>query len=349
MSNAVVVDSDPRSAASPCYARWSATLLNDRRDVAFIGLMIECATAGACGIALWLSRVPMLLVGPLYWAGLFLWVFDRFTLMLHCTSHRPLFRPKYRALNQLIPWLLGPFLGQTPNSYFAHHIAMHHREENLGGDLSATISFRRDSFRDWLRYYFRFMFLGLFDLCRYLARRKRSKVLRSVLLGEGAYWSLMAVLAIARPSATFVVFLGPLMLIRTLMMIGNWAQHAFVCPERPDNAYRASVVCVNTRYNRRCFNDGYHALHHLHPRCHWTEHPGEFERNLRSYGDHDTVVFDGLDFFQVWVCLMLKRWRVLERHFVRLPGAPKRSVDEAIGFLRGRVAAIVAPISAAAP
>jgi fatty acid desaturase len=333
---------DPRDAASPRYARWSITLLNDRRDVAFVGLMVECAAAAACGIALWLSHLPMLFAGPLYWVALFLWVFDRFTLMLHCTSHRPLFRPRYRVFNLLIPWILGPFLGQTPNTYFAHHIAMHHREENLGGDLSQTISFRRDRFRDWLRYYLRFMLLGLFDLCRYLVRRKRSKLLRSVLLGEGVYWSILLALAIARPSATFVVFLGPLLFIRTLMMIGNWAQHAFVCAERPDNAYRASVICVNTRYNRRCFNDGYHALHHLHPRCHWTEHPGKFERDLRSYGEHDAVVFDGLDFFQVWLCLMLKHWHVLERHFVRLPGAPKRGVEEAIVFLQGRAASIVA-------
>jgi len=153
---------DPLSPPTPSYSRWAAPLLNDARDVAFIGLMLECAVASALGVALWCSHLPMLFAAPVYWALLLAWVVDRFTLMLHCTSHRPLFRPKYRLLNHVIPWLLGPFFGHTPNTYFAHHIAMHHREENLAEDLSATISFRRDSFTDWLRYYTRFMFLGLF-------------------------------------------------------------------------------------------------------------------------------------------------------------------------------------------
>ena len=335
--------SDPRSSPTPIYARWGVALLNDSRDGAFVGLMIECAIACSCGVGLWLSHLPMLIVGPLYWAALFGWVFDRFTLMLHCTSHRPLFRRQYRTLNHVIPWLLGPFFGQTPNTYFAHHIAMHHREENLAQDLSTTISFRRDGFQDWLRYYSRFMFLGLFDLASYLTNRRRFKVLKSVLIGEGCYWSVMLLLVILRPAATFVVFLGPLLFIRTLMMIGNWGQHAFVCPEQPDNAYRASIVCVNTRYNRRCFNDGYHILHHLQPRCHWSDHAREFERDLVTYGLNDAIVFDGLDFFQVWSCLMLHRWHVLARHFVQLPGAPARSTEEIIVLLRARVAASSAP------
>jgi fatty acid desaturase len=334
--------SDPRSSPTPIYARWGAALLNDSRDVAFVGLMIECAIACSCGVLLWLSHLPMLIVGPVYWAALFGWVFDRFTLMLHCTSHRPLFRRPYRALNYVIPWLLGPFFGQTPNTYFAHHIAMHHREENLAQDLSTTISFRRDRLRDWFHYYSRFMFLGLFDLAAYLRDRRRFKVLKSVLIGEGCYWSAMLLLGILRPAATFVVFFGPLLFIRTLMMIGNWGQHAFVCPEQPDNAYRASIVCVNTRYNRRCFNDGYHILHHLQPRCHWSDHAREFERDLVTYGQNDAIVFDGLDFFQVWLCLMLRRWQILARHFVQLPGAPARSTDEIIVLLRARVARISA-------
>jgi fatty acid desaturase len=337
-----VSGNDPRSAPSPAYARWGAALLNDSRDVVFVGVMIECAVASTCGVLLWLSHLPMLVVGPIYWGALVLWVFDRFTLMLHCTSHRPLFRARYRVLNQVIPWLLGPFFGHTPNTYFAHHIAMHHREENLDRDVSATISFRRDSLLAWLRYYLRFMVAGLFDLASYLIKRRRLKVLRSVVVGECAYWALMLTLAVLRPAATFVVFLGPLLLIRTLMMIGNWGQHAFVCPEQPDNPYRASVVCVNTRYNRRCFNDGYHILHHLQPRCHWSDHPNEFERDLTTYGQNDAIIFSGLDFFQVWLCLMFNRWQVLARHFVQLPGAPERSADEIIVFLRRRIAPIAA-------
>ena len=334
--------SDPQSAPTPFYARWAIPLLNDARDASFIGLMLECALAGACGIALWCSHLNLLFAGPVYVGLLLAWVVDRFTLMLHCTSHRPLFRPKYRALNHVIPWLLGPFLGHTPNTYFAHHIAMHHLEENLEKDLSQTISFRRDRFSHWLRYYLRFMLIGLYELTSYLARKKRYKVLKNVMIGEGLYWSAILVLGFFRPAATFVVFVAPLILIRTLMMAGNWGQHAFVCAAQPENAYRSSIVCVNTRYNRRCFNDGYHILHHLKPRCHWSDHSREFERDLESYGEHDAIVFEGIDFFQVWLYLMLGQWQALARHFVQLPGAPVRNQEDVIAFLRGRVQPIAA-------
>jgi fatty acid desaturase len=327
---------DSRAAECPRYARWSASFLNDPRDVVLVALMIQCTLAIMCGVGLWLSRLPMLVVAPFYWVGLSLCVLDRFTLMLHCTSHRALFRSKYRVLNLFIPWVLGPFFGQTPDTYFAHHIGMHHSEENLHADLSSTIAFQRDRFGHWLHYFARFMFRGVFDLLSYFSKRKRQKLLRRVLLGEGIYWSLMLVLTIARPAATLVVFIAPLLFMRTLMMIGNWAQHAFVCSDQPHNPYRASIVCVNTRYNRRCFNDGYHIVHHLKPRCHWTEHPDEFERDLTRYGEQDAIVFEGIDFFQVWLYLMLKRWELLARRFVQLPGAPQRSTAEVVAFLRSR-------------
>jgi fatty acid desaturase len=107
---------------------------------------------------------------------------------------------------------------------------------------------------------------------------------------------------------------------------------------------------VGTRYNRRCFNDGYHAVHHVVPRCHWTEHPAEFERHLEEYGKNDAVVLEGVDFFQVWFLLMTRNWARLARAFVRLPGATERTDAEVVTFLRGRVlpfaaAAAQAPVT----
>ena len=69
-------------------------------------------------------------------------------------------------------------------------------------------------------------------------------------------------------------------------------------------------------------------MHHVVPRCHWTEHPAEFERNLAEYGRNDAVVLAGVDFFQVWFLLMTGNWARLARAFVRLPGAPARTDAE---------------------
>jgi fatty acid desaturase len=299
--------------------------------------MMECAALALGGIALFFAGPLFWYLAPVYWLVFVTVLLDRFTLMLHCTSHRQLFRPAHAWLNHVVPWVLSPFLGQTPEAYFAHHVGMHHVEENLPGDLSSTERFQRDRIGHWLRYWSRFMSVGFLELVGYFARKGKRRLLRRVIVGECAYWLSMGLLLWVNPRATIVVFLLPWLVMRTLMMAGNWAQHAFICPQQPGHPLRASITCVGTRYNRRCFNDGYHAVHHVAPRSHWTEHPVEFERNLEEYGRNDAVVFEGLDFFQVWLLLMTGRWLRLERAFVRLPGAPDRSPDEAVAFLRSRV------------
>src|SRR3989442_15180163 len=103
---------------------------------------------------------------------------------------------------------------------------------------------------------------------------------------------------------------------------------------------------INCRYNARCFNDGYHIVHHRQPRQHWTELPAEFEARRDVYGAQDAVVFEGIDFFTVWLYLMLRRWDALAGAFVRLPGAPVRSDSQVITLLKERLQPIgVAPKS----
>jgi fatty acid desaturase len=337
---------DPRAEPVPSFLLPAARWLNDPRDVVFVWLSLRCLAVGLLGVSLFFFDVPWLYAAPAYWLLLIAALMDRFTLMLHCTSHRPLFNKQHRALNHVIPWLVGPFLGQTPNSYFAHHLGMHHREENLAADLSSTMRFQRDRLDHWLRYYLRFLFFGLFELELYFYKQRQWKLFRRVLVGEGAYWASMAALLYFFPLPTFVVFLAPMLLIRTLMMMGNWAQHSFIRAETPENPYHSSITCINTRYNRRCFNDGYHVLHHVKPACHWTEHPAEFERALPEYGRQDALVFDGIDYFGVWTCLMFRRWSHLADYVVQLDGAPHRTREQVIAMLKERVQPIVAAVPA---
>ncbi len=87
-----------------------------------------------------------------------------FGLMLHCTSHRPWFKTDYKVWNKFLPWILGPFMGQSPETYFSHHIAMHHLEGNLPDDDSTTMPFKRDSGRDFAKYLFSFLLFGVVRL-----------------------------------------------------------------------------------------------------------------------------------------------------------------------------------------
>jgi fatty acid desaturase len=328
---------DPQSAAVPRFLAPLAGLLNSPRDLPFVWLTFQCLGVVVAGVALFFVAPPwrwLVGAGWLLMLGLLL---DRFTLMLHCTSHRLLFKKRYAVLNHVIPRVVGPFFGQTPGSYFLHHLGMHHREGNLEPDLSSTMRYRRDRVDHFLRYLSRFLLIGVPELAVYFYRRRQWKNMRRLLVGEVGFGLVVALLFAWQPLPTTVVFLLPVLAMRTLMMMGNWAQHAFVVAATPENPYHSSITCLNTRYNRRCFNDGYHVLHHVKPACHWLDHPREFELALAEYGRHDALVFDGLDFFEVWSALMLRRWSHLAEHVVEVEGAPRRTREQVIELLKERV------------
>src|SRR6188768_1827950 len=104
---------DPRETSAPSFLSGAARMLNDARDTSVLWLMLKCGAVALVGVSLffWPSAlgIPVWYVAPLYWALLMGAVMDRFTLMLHFTSHRPLFKPQYKGWNNVIPWLLSPF------------------------------------------------------------------------------------------------------------------------------------------------------------------------------------------------------------------------------------------------
>ena len=324
-------------APDAAFDRWARRFLNDPRDTVHLRHMLLCTLSlPAAAVLFSLGSVPWWLAVA-YWA---VWAFalaDRFTLMLHCTSHRPLFKARYRLMNRYIPWVLSPFMGQSFETYFAHHMGMHHKEGNLHGDLSSTMKYRRDSFVHWLRYFSRFFFFIHIELPRYFYKKGQKKLFRRALVGELLFYALCAFGLFVAPEPTLVVFVVPFVVMRILMMAGNWGQHAFVDPDEPGNDFKSSITCINTRYNKRCFNDGYHIIHHLQPALHYTEMDVEFERNREKYGAEDAIVFDGIDFFGVWVLLMLGQHRRLAKAFVQLPGAPARSEEDVLSLLNRRL------------
>jgi fatty acid desaturase len=315
--------------------RLASRFIQDPRDVPFLKVMaIQTATVISTGVALfipgafrwWLAGVHVALV--IYFLG-------PYVLMLHNTSHRRLFKPAWGWLNLYIPWVLGPFFGESPETYFAHHVGMHHAENNLEDDLSSTLPYQRDSFVDFLRYFLSFFFAGIFQLTRYFARKRRRALMIRCLVGEIVFFAGVIALLFASWRATLVVFVLPFVVTRFAMMAGNWAQHAFIDEASPANNYRNSITCINSTYNRRCFNDGYHIGHHLKATRHWTEMPEELSRNLSTYEAERAVVFHGIDFFGVWLCLMAGRYDWLARRFVSL-GEARPSTEEIIALLRSR-------------
>ena len=74
---------------------------------------------------------------------------------------------------------------------------------------------------------------------------------------------------------------------------------------------------------------------------HWSEMPADFEKNLAKYRAEGAVIFEGVDYFQIWAMLMTKQYKALAKRFVDLSDK-RRSDDEIIAFLRARTQAIKA-------
>jgi fatty acid desaturase len=314
-------------------------LIRDERDLPFVYLTLKITFIMIpLGILLFLPFIQ----GWVWWLiAVAYFIYNNFVfkgpfgLMLHCTSHRPWFKEKYNWANNYLPWIVGPFFGQTPDTYASHHLGMHHRENNLEDDLSSTMHYQRDSLRHFFLYFINFFFLGALTLSIYFHKLKQKKLRNRVIRGELVFLAMCIAMAFISWQATLWVFVLPFILSRLIMMMGNWAQHSFLDAEDPGNSYKNSITCINTKYNHKCWNDGYHISHHIKPRLHWTLHPDHLKSNLSEYADNKAIVFEGIDFLGVWFFLMRKKYEKLARHLVNINGMYS-SEKEAVALLKSR-------------
>ena len=321
------------------YERFWLRYINDKRDLPFIHLLtaihilvipvaIFLYTPVLDGWLWWLLYIPYFYVSQLYFKG-------RFGLMLHNICHRKLFKKPYQWINNWVIWGVCPFFGHTPETYFVHHIAMHHVENNMPDDSSSTLAYKRDSIRSFLLYYLNFIFLGFRDTFMYLFTRKRKKMYLRLTYGELSFFIFCTLMCFVNLKATLWLFIIPFFLARLVMMLGNWAQHAFIDKNDPDNNFRNAVNCINTNYNHTCWNDGYHIIHHIRPYMHYTEMPGEFMNQKNKLAEEKSLVFDGIHYLHIFVYLMTKRYDKLADNLVNINNM-YASKEEAIALLKER-------------
>lgn len=326
--------------------RFFVKFLHDKRDLPFVYLTIKISlTMIPLGILLYM---PFIINLPWLWWSMAAVYFvinnfvykGPFGLMLHCTSHRIWFKKNYPLANHYLPWFIGPFFGQTPNTYYSHHIWMHHPENNLEEDESTTMPYKRDKFSNFLQYFFDFLFIGMVRLVGYFNRKNRKNLVYRCLTGEGLFILLCIGLSFVNFPATLVVFMLPFLISRFIMMLGNWTQHSFICQDDPGNAYKNSITCINVKYNHLCWNDGYHISHHLRPGMHWTQHPAYFLETLDLYAKNKAIVFQGIDFLQVFILLMRGKYETLAQYAVNINNT-FASDEEFIEHMKSRVNPVI--------
>ena len=202
-------------------------------------------------------------------------------------QHEPprLFKRPWGWLNNYIPWVLGPFFGESPETYFAHHVGMHHPENNLEDDISSTMPYQRDSVLRLPA----LLFPLLLRRSRRAARGTSSSESAGALMlrciaGELLFYAVAVRCCLVdwRADARACSSL-PFVITRFAMMAGNWGQHAFIDAGSPENCYRNSITCINCELQPPLLQ---RRLPHRSPHQatrHWTEMPEDFSRNSPKY------------------------------------------------------------------
>lgn len=170
-----------------------------------------------------------------------------YTLMMHQHIHmHGILARKYRHFDRLFPYLTDPLMGHTWNTYYYHHVKHHHAEGNGPDDLSSTVRYERDNAFHFLAYVGRFLFLIWLDLPLYFLRKGRPALAVRAAGSEFLSYIFYFMMATGvNVNATLFVFLLPLLAVRLGLMVGNWGQHAFVDPGKPDSDYRSSITLID--------------------------------------------------------------------------------------------------------
>ncbi|MCR9204341.1 MAG: fatty acid desaturase [Halobacteriovoraceae bacterium] len=306
----------------------SKKVLKDQRDIPFLKqILLTTFLFVPFAAFMFFSETESLVLRVIYWAT-FIFFLGPHLLMLHNVCHRNPWKKKFKKLINFYLEVVGLLFGLPPLLYFHHHIKMHHKEGNGPEDLSSTEKYQRDSFLGWLHYFLRFCLLLPIELPLYFFKQKRKDYAFKIIFAYTFFYSFLALAYNFNPAGTLTVFFVPTLICWFGLMAGNWTQHAFVASEDPSCDYQNSITVVDSIYNKRCFNDGYHIGHHLFPGMHWTEMPAEFEKNKDKYEPKRPLVFRTLDYQLIWFLLMFKQHKKLANYYVG--NESKESVVELI-------------------
>jgi len=141
----------------------------------------------------------------------------------------------------------------------------------------------------------------------------------------------------------FIASLGiPFALGPVALMVGNYSQHIFVNPDDPTSNFGLACNHLAAPFNMLTFNDGYHLTHHLTSRCHWSEMPLHFIKNLDKYEAEGALCFHTINFDEISGLVLSGKLKRLAKYVVQL--TPKHlDEEELITLFRKRLRPIRSP------
>jgi fatty acid desaturase len=262
---------------------------------------------------------------------------------LHIVSHRRVFVRKLDWLNVVPTWLASCWMGDPPYLFATEHVVNHHAQDNGPRDLSCTMRYRRDSWKDLGCYLLDFLFgrSGIFGIAALFRAGRGGRIWkRRFLGGQAIFWALVVVRMWQDWVPTTVLLLGPFFFLQIANRTNNWTEHAFIDPRRPLDLLGNCYTIVGSSFNTGIgCNEGYHYTHHRAPGLPNHLWPRHFRDHIHDVAASGHLVFRGISTNGIFVRLMLKNFRSLARHYVPLPGQ-RLSEDAVIQILRERVAPI---------
>jgi hypothetical protein len=226
------------------YIAWARTVVRHETDVVFVThILLYLSTSIPSAIYLfydfhYLHAIPHLLLTA--------WFTSSFTLLLHNHIHNNgVLSKKYAVFDFIFPYILEPLMGHTWDSYYYHHVKHHHVEGNGPDDLSSTLRYQRDSIIDFLAYEARFLALCWAELPLYFLRKGKYTLAFKSGFSELSSYLFMYLMTYWKFRPALFVLILPFCLLRLVLMIGNWGQHALVDEADPNSDLRSSITLID--------------------------------------------------------------------------------------------------------
>lgn len=191
--------------------------------------------------------------------------------ILHNQVHKPMW--KSAGLNSLTEFWIHLLRGDGCYSWIPTHVLNHHRFENRPGDLTLTYKYgHKNNGFEFILYTLRgtvaYISTGVSYLIS-LAQRKPSSFLK-LALQIGTHGALLFALSQVDFNLTLWVLIIPQIFGFVAMIGTGYMQHQHTCESSKFNHSRNFVGRLN---NLLHFNHGYHTVHHINPKQHWSDWP----------------------------------------------------------------------------